>query len=354
MKTTRGFQKTFALFLTLVLVFTMVCGNTSYAAASGSKKVTKLTVKTTGTMLNEGQVLTKTMLKKSLKVTAKLKNGKTKKKYTSYSCKQIGKTIKPDSKGKYKVTLKAGSAKKTVSIKVNRIQKIYVKKCSLKLTEGAKFDTKAFKKAVTVYADYKKGADKKLTTYTITAPKVVTADSKGKFVVTLKYGSKKTTVAVPVTEPTTEEPTTEKPILVNWLYFYGERYNYYPSSLHPELLALDLYMAVNLPNTYDSIEEWGFIITTKNDITDDSMVLENATIPPVGNGELKITDIVYVSLPNDKKEIPCCVMISKELLEKQATIKIRLYAKVHNKGKEETLYSDVLSFQLKESEGTIH
>ncbi len=348
MKTTRRFQKTCALFLTLVLVFTMVCGNTSYAAASGSKKVTKLTVKTTGTMLNEGQVLTKTTLKKSLKVTAKLKNGKTKKKYASYSCKQIGKTIKPDSKGKYKVTLKAGAVKKTVSIKVNRIQKIYVKKCSLKFTEGAKFDVKAFKKAVTVYADYKKGADKKLTTYTITAPKVVTADSKGKFVVTLKYGSKKTTVAVPVEKkPTTEEPSTEKPTPGGTtptrpaepmkVYFYGDKYK-----LSPEDSAVFIYISLDSPEDclvaspkYYTNVELGYLYTTE-DLDETTMILgSSANKDSYGNINIRNTHW------QDIFDIP------DDLWNSSTTVKVRIYAVITTvENTTETIYSDILSFKL--------
>ncbi len=347
MKTTRGFQKTFALFLTLVLVFTMVCGNTSYAAASGSKKVTKLTVNTTGTMLNEGQVLTKTMLKKSLKVTAKLKNGKTKKKYTSYSCKQIGKTIKPDSKGKYKVILKAGSAKKTVSIKVNRIQKIYVKKCSLKLTEGAKFDAKAFKKAVTVYADYKKGADKKLTTYTITAPKVVTADSKGKFVVTLKYGSKKTTVAVPVEKkPTTEEPSTEKPTPGGTtptrpaepmkVYFFGDHYKF-----DPEKSIVHLYIGFDSPEDsndlmtpkYYTNVNLGYLYTTEN-LNEKTMIL--------GSNANKVSDN---NINIRSREWTTAFTLPPESCNADTIVKIRIFAEITTvENTTEVIYSDIISF----------
>lgn len=334
-------QKLTALFLALALMLSMVSGGTAYAASSSSKKVTKMTVKTTSTMLNEGQVLTKTMLKKSLNVTAKLKNGKTKKKYTSYTSKQIGKTIKSNSKGNYKVTITAGSAKKTVSIKVNRIKKIYVKKCNMKsLTEGQKFDAKAFKSKTTVYADYKKGADKKLTTYTVSAPKTVKANSKGKFVVTLKYGSKKTTVSIPVTkEPTTEEPPTEDPSAggttpteVKWLYFYDNQYKLFSRSL-----SVGIYTAIDLPQEYSSIDEWGFIYTyTTAEVNDNDMVFGNTSTKAVGD-----------HLSTDKiQKSSYTLNFSQDLWEKNTTVKVRIFAKVKKDGKTETVYSNVLHVKL--------
>ncbi len=324
-------SKLLALLLTLVLILTAVCGSTSYEsyAASNSKKVAKISVKTTSTILNEGQVLTKSMLKKSVKVTAKLKNGKTKKNYTSYTCKQIGKTIKPNSKGKYKVTIKAGSKKKSVSIKVNRIKKIYVKKCSLKLTEGETFDKDKAKKLTTIYADYKKGKDKKLTTFTVSAPSTVTANSNGEFVVTFKYGSKKTTVALPVEKKPNPGGTT--PTEVSWLYFYDYKYR-----LYPEDLDVGILIALDLPQEYSNIDEWGFIYTTDN-VNNNDIVFGNAS-----------TNTVYEDHSTNKNQKSSHTLsLSEDKWNAHAILKVRIFAKVKKGEQTEIVHSKkILSFKL--------
>ena len=217
---TKKLQKisAFILILAVILIsailLTAVIGRTFFASKRKTNRIAGLAVKTTDTMLNEGQVLTKSMLKKSLKVTARYKNGKIKKNYTLYNSRQIGRIIKPISSGKnkdnYKVDLFSGLTKRTVYIKVNRIEKIYFKHPNRKaLTEGEKFDTEAFKKNYTVYAQYRKGADKKLTTYTVNAPDVVRADANGRFTVTVTYGKISATISIPVTQPAMENSTTE-------------------------------------------------------------------------------------------------------------------------------------------------
>lgn len=211
---TRKRGRILAFVLALAMILSTVPSSTSKAAFCDCKNIVKLTAKTTGVTLREGQILTKSMVKKALKVTASYENGKKKSKYTSYKVKQVGKTIKP-TKGKYKVTIYVGKVKKTVSVKVNQIKKIYIKQSKqTALQEGSTFSTSAFKKKTIVYADYKKGADKKLTTYTVVAPEKVIPNQNGEFVVTVKYGNKKDTIAIPVIpkpEPTTEQPTTEAP-----------------------------------------------------------------------------------------------------------------------------------------------
>ncbi|MDE6627618.1 MAG: bacterial Ig-like domain-containing protein [Lachnospiraceae bacterium] len=217
---TKKLQKisAFILILAVILIsailLTAVICSTFFAAKRKNNQIAGLAVKTTDTMLNEGQILTKSMLKKSLKVTARYKNGKIKKKYTLYNSRQIGRIIKPISSGKnkdnYKVDLFSGLTKRTVYIRVNRIEKIYFKHPKLKaLTEGEKFDMEAFKKDYTVYAQYKKGADKKLTTYTVNAPDVVKANTNGRFTVTITYGKNTATISIPVTQPAMENSTTE-------------------------------------------------------------------------------------------------------------------------------------------------
>ncbi|MDE5863041.1 MAG: hypothetical protein K2H34_01680, partial [Lachnospiraceae bacterium] len=309
MKKRKIYWQLAAFSLVLLLVLTMIVKPVAYAKSNKSgTSVTKITVKTTGTMLNEGQVLTKSMLKKSLKVTARLKNGKTRKKYAAYNSKQIGKTIEPISKGKnknkYKVVILADSAKKTVYVKVNRIKKIYFKNPNPKtLTEGAVFDVEAFKKDYTVYADYKKGAGKEITTYTVSAPDVVKADANGKFDVTVKYGKNTATITIPVTKPATEEaatessttedtvqenptpgqptvgedpkpeqPTPEVPAVeeVDWLYYWDDSiegiYN-----IRPEDLCVYIHLGMDLPDDYTGVEWWGIVFTEKN--IDDNLLI---------------------------------------------------------------------------------
>ena len=371
MKKRKIYWQSVAFSLALLLVLTMIVKPVAYAKSSKSgTSVTKLTVKTTGTMLNEGQVLTKSMLKKSLKATARLKNGTIKKKYTSYKSKQIGKTIKPNSKGKYKVTITAGSAKKAVSIKVNRITKIYFKNPKPKtLTEGEKFDTEAFKKDYTVYAGYKKGADKKLTTYTVSVPDVVKADANGKFDVTVKYGKYTATISMPVTkaistentttedtsqeQPTPGQPTvgedpkpepsvpgtttTQRPAEPIKVYFFGDKYK-----LNPQASIVYIYVALDSPEDSGDLMtpkfytrlDFGYLYTTE-DLDEDTMIVGS-----IAKKEGGITSIRNTELTSN-------IHFAQELWDANATVKVRAYAIVQTvEGTEETIYSDILSFQL--------
>ncbi|MCM1497372.1 MAG: hypothetical protein NC124_02790 [Clostridium sp.] len=391
MKKTGKLQKTALFLLLLMIVLTTVADNTAFAA-SNAKKVTKLTVKTTNTMLNEGQVLTKSMLKKSLNVTANLKNGKTKKKYTLYNTKQIGKTIQPNSKGKYKVTITAGSVQKTVSIKVNRIVKIYFKNPSPKpLTEGGRFDAKAFKEDYTVYADYKKGADKEITTYTVSAPDVVTANADNQFEVTVKYGKYTAEIAIPVTKPapetaTTEDktatepspenptpnPTPDNPSVgenptptpdqdpevpeveeVEWLYYksYGSDCLY---SFDSERFTVWIYPAIAIPDDYTNIEELTLGVIF-NDISLNTNIEDNLFI---GHYNYKTKKVVssfnkkYSSisnLPDSPSRIyseNTSFKFPQEWWNNKETVKFRVYAAIKRGDDVELVFGPVLAVQL--------
>lgn len=372
MKKTRK-RKLLTLLMVLVLVLTMTGGNT-YAASTSKVKVKSMSVKTNTVTLPEGQALSKTLVSKCLKVAVKYSNGKINRNYTKYTIKNSGKTIKPNSKGYYKVTVVVGKLTKTVALKVNKIKKIYVKKTTQKaLKEGTKFNASAFKKATTVYADYVKGTDKKLTTYTVSAPTVVKANSKGKFVVTMKYGTKKATYSIPVIKapptteepttetptteeptteepttetpttetPTTEEPTTEEPTVpvqppggetvpeVDWLYFYGNQYD-----LYPLFLDIGICAGINLPEDYDSIVEWGIIHTTDNIDNNNLIVGCPGTIRTIQSD----TD--------RSQEWNRGFHFSQEEWDAKTPVKVRLYAIVKKGETTETVYSKVLSFTL--------
>lgn len=363
MKKTRK-RKLLTLLMVLVLVLTMTGGNT-YAASTSKVKVKSMSVKTNTVTLPEGQALSKTLVSKCLKVAVKYSNGKINRNYTKYTIKNSGKTIKPNSKGYYKVTVVVGKLTKTVALKVNKIKKIYVKKTTQKaLKEGTKFNASAFKKATTVYADYVKGTDKKLTTYTVSAPTVVKANSKGKFVVTVKYGTKKATYSIPVIKapptteepttetptteepttetpttetPTTEEPTTEEPTVpvqppggetvpeVDWLYFYGK---YAEVSSYSTFMSVNT--ATNTPSELGNITKWGLLYST-TELADDKMLYRNSGV------------IAKIGSINGNSNSSCFIVsFSDDIWATLETAQYRIFAIVEKDGVSTTYYSKVL------------
>lgn len=187
-------RKRIALILMTIMVLSTISG-VNVSAASKAAKVTcnckycSLKVKVTGT-LREGSKISKKSVAKVLRVTKKGKK-------CTYSVKQIGKTVKGS---KYKLTIQKGDVKKNISVKVNRIKEIYIKQCKLtSLVEGSTFDPAIFKKKSVVMAGYKKGKDKKITTYKVSGnSKKVTANTKGEYIVTVKFGKFTDKISLPV------------------------------------------------------------------------------------------------------------------------------------------------------------
>lgn len=131
MKGTNKLRKLLTLTLLTLVLALIITTETTYAA-----KVKDLTVKTTGTMLLEGQKITQSTVKKAVTVKAKYTDGTTKT-YTGYKVKEANKTVKAitsgTNKGKCKLTLTAGSVKKVIYVKVNKLKKIYIKKLKTSL-----------------------------------------------------------------------------------------------------------------------------------------------------------------------------------------------------------------------------
>ena len=178
-------KKRIALLLVMAMPLTSVVA--SAATNCDCNEIVKLQVKAKGT-LDEGRPITKVKVKKALNVTAICESGNKKTEYKSYKVKNVGAKVKADSKGYCKVKLVAGSAKKTVKVKVNRIKKIYIKQSKqVPVNAGSKFSKSAFKKKTLVMGEYKKESGKlKISDYQVIAPDTVTADSNGEFVVKVK------------------------------------------------------------------------------------------------------------------------------------------------------------------------
>ena len=194
--------------LTFVLALAMILSTTTLSSAKSlycdcyCQCSCNIQVKKTSIILREGEILSKKKAKKVLKVT---KNGK---KVKNFEVKQEGQVIKAKS-GKYKLTIAVGKKEASVKVNVNPIKKIYIKQSKqLPLVEGTKFSISTFKKKTVVMADYKKGSDKKITTYKVTAGKTVKANSKGEFAITVKYGKHKDKISVPIIKTI----STQKPI----------------------------------------------------------------------------------------------------------------------------------------------
>ena len=211
--------KSFRRLTTFVLVLATIlslCGvNTTVADAKSKGSVVLL--RPTGKYLLEGFSLTESMVRKTVKAT---ENGKSirfsvKKKQTG-----IGKTIKPSKKGKKKLTVRVNGRSVSVSVKVNYMTDLYLKKTKLILVEGEKFQEKNFRKNSTVMAGYQKGKDKKFANYKIKAAKTVKANKKGLFPVTISYAGKndsfKKTIYLKVVKKATSTttPTPTPPTIV--------------------------------------------------------------------------------------------------------------------------------------------
>ena len=216
-------RKAMALLLVMCMLVFEFSSVPAYAAG---RSISKITVKNNGATLDEGQKLTKANAKKVLYVKVAYSDGTQKNNYSSYKVKEVGKVVKPNSKGIFKCTVLAGKKSKAVYVKVNKITSINtVSKNNLSLVEGQSFDVNAFKKNINVYAKYQNGAKKKITTYTVSAKNVVTANSDGNFLVTVKYGKYKNQIAIPVTKKeTTEQPTTEETTEEPYISTYDGRY----------------------------------------------------------------------------------------------------------------------------------
>lgn len=173
-------------------------------------KAKKLTVKVKGS-LSEGQILTDQLLYSALKASVTYKDGKKVSNFKGYTCKKVGSVIK-SSNGKIKLPIAVGNVKKTVTVKVNKIQRIFIGNCKLLatgITEGTSVEEieESFRGNTTVYAGYAKGANKKLVAYSVKVTVV-----NGTVVVTVKYGKFSDKISIPVVAATpapTQEPTTE-------------------------------------------------------------------------------------------------------------------------------------------------
>ncbi len=216
------FSRLIALVLALAMGF-----NTPVASASVEAKVANVEVKVvkggsikhasickcpyclmklkkTGKLLHEGSEISKPKVKKVVKL---IYNGKLS---NNWTVKQKGNVVKYSKKG-YKITIKKGNTQKSIYVAVNRMMRLYVKSCKqLPLMEGSNFSEADFRKTLDVWAQYRKGEDKSVTTYKVVASKKVTANSKGNFNITIKFGKLKDIIAIPVIRKSaTPKPTIQ-------------------------------------------------------------------------------------------------------------------------------------------------
>lgn len=162
-------------------------------------KIKKISLKATGSSLYEGQVLTTSMARKVAEATVTYNNKKVVKKSKAVVCQQVGKTIKANKKGKFKLTFSLGKVKKSIWINVKPIKRIYIGKTKvLNLTEGTEFLQNSFKGKTTVKSVYTNGVEKTLKTYSVSASRKVTGK---KFLVTVKYGKLTDKISIPVVKP---------------------------------------------------------------------------------------------------------------------------------------------------------
>lgn len=152
-------------------------------------------------VLNEGSTFSEKDFRKNITVRSYYKTSSANKNITGYTVSVPSKTVKPDKNGKYVVTIKYGSQSTTVPITVSSFKQINAKlnNTADPLYEGTTFDAETFKSNVTVYKTYTNSTrTTPVTNFTVSAAKTITPDTNGKFNITIKSGSKRATLAVPV------------------------------------------------------------------------------------------------------------------------------------------------------------
>ncbi len=152
-------------------------------------------------VLNEGSTFSEKDFRKNITVRSYYKTSSANKNITGYTVSVPSKTVKPDKNGKYVVTIKYGKKSTAVPITVSSFKQINAKlnNTAYPLYEGATFDAETFKSNVTVYKTYTNSKrTTPVTNFTVSAAKTITPDINGKFNITIKSGSKRATLAVPV------------------------------------------------------------------------------------------------------------------------------------------------------------
>ena len=199
------FRRFLAVMLALIMVLTYVVvdnNTTSYAKSTTktSTTVDKISVSSKAKYAYEGQKFNETSFRKNATVKVK-KKGKiyTVKAYTVSAPTYVKANGTGKNKGKFVVKVTYGGKSTYLTYGLRKITQIYVKSSDVSMLEkGSTFNSNSFKQKTTVYAKYKVGKtykEYKLPTYTVSAAKTVSANSKkhkGYYEVTLKYGSKST------------------------------------------------------------------------------------------------------------------------------------------------------------------
>ena len=199
------FKRLLATVLALIMVLTYVVvdnNTTSYAKSTTktSTTVEKISVSSKAKYAYEGQKFNETSFRKNATVKVK-KKGKiyTVKAYTVSAPTYVKANGTGKNKGKFVVKVTYGGKSTYLTYGLRKITQIYVKSSDVSMLEkGSTFNSNSFKQKTTVYAKYKVGKtykEYKLPTYTVSAAKTVSANSKkhkGYYEVTLKYGSKST------------------------------------------------------------------------------------------------------------------------------------------------------------------
>ena len=224
--------------------------------------------------LNEGEKLDATAFKKSLTVTRYFASGKTSKvPASSFKLVNPPSTVRfnsnayPNSVG---VKIQSGSKATYAYVKINPLSKIAVTSNKIGvLNEGTTFNEKDFRKKVTVKSYYATdSANKNITGYTVSVPsKTVKPDQNGKYVVTIKYGSKLTTVPITVSSFKQINATLEK----DYPLYEGETFD-----------AADFKQYVTVYSTYTNSTRTtpvtNFTLTAENKVTPDSNGNFNITV----------------------------------------------------------------------------
>ena len=229
--------------------------------------------------LNEGEKLDATAFKKSVTVTRYFASGKTSKvPASSFKLVNPPSTVRfnsnayPNSVG---VKIQSGSKATYAYVKINPLSKIAVTSNKIGvLNEGTTFNEKDFRKKVTVKSYYATdSANKNITGYTVSVPsKTVKPDKNGKYVVTIKYGSKSTTVPITVSSFKQINATLEK----DYPLYEGETFD-----------AADFKQYVTVYSTYTNSTRTtpvtNFTLTVENKVTPDSNGNFNITIKSGSN-----------------------------------------------------------------------
>lgn len=224
--------------------------------------------------LNEGEKLDATAFKKSVTVTRYFASGK-KSKVPASSFKLVNppSTVRFNSNAYPNyvgVKIQSGSKATYAYVKINPLSKIAVTSNKIGvLNEGTTFNEKDFRKKVTVKSYYATdSANKNITGYTVSVPsKTVKPDKNGKYVVTIKYGSKSTTVPITVSSFKQINATLEK----DYPLYEGETFD-----------SADFKQYVTVYSTYTNSTRTtpvtNFTLTAENKVTPDSNGNFNITV----------------------------------------------------------------------------